>query len=110
MTDRSAPGRWTAARANEWYARQPWLVGANFLPSDASNEFEMWQDATFNPALIDRELGWARSIGMNSMRVFLHDLLWQQDAAGFRDRIERYLDIASGHGISTMLVLFDSVW
>lgn len=110
MTDRSAPGRWSAERANEWYARQPWLVGANFVPSSASNQLEMWQAATFDPALIDRELGLAAGIGMNSMRVFLHDLLWLADAAGLKDRIGRYLDIASGHGISTMFVLFDSVW
>lgn len=108
--DKSAPGRWTAERANEWYARQPWLVGANFVPSTASNQLEMWQAATFDPDTIDRELGWAASIGMNSMRVFLHDLIWAEDNAGFRDRIGRYLDIADGHGISTMLVLFDSVW
>ncbi len=29
---------------------------------------------------------------------------------GFQDRIDAYLDIAAEHGISTMLVLFDSVW
>jgi len=110
MTDISAPGRWSAARANEWYAGQPWLVGANFVPSDASNQLEMWQAESFNPALIKKELGWAAELGMNSMRVFLHDLLWAEDAAGLKERIARYLDIADGKGISTMLVLFDSVW
>ncbi len=110
MSNISAPGRWGAARANEWYAGQPWLVGANFVPSDASNQLEMWQADSFNPALIEKELGWAADLGMNSMRVFLHDLLWAADAAGFKQRIDRYLDIAAGKGISTMLVLFDSVW
>lgn len=108
--DISAPGRWSAERANEWYARQPWLVGANFVPSTASNQLEMWQAATFDPQTIDRELGWAASVGMNSMRVFLHDLLWAEDRAGFRGRIEHYLEIAHRHRIGTMLVLFDSVW
>src|SRR5258708_7604466 len=50
-------GRWTADQANQWYAKQPWLVGANFIPSDAINELEMFQAATFNPGLIDKELG-----------------------------------------------------
>ena len=63
--------RWSTQRANEWYAKQPWLVGANFVPSDAINELEMFQAATFNPALIDKELGMAEGIGMNTMRVFL---------------------------------------
>lgn len=110
MNEISAPGRWSADRAMQWYDRQPWLVGANFVPSSASNPLEMWQAETFDPETIKRELGWAADIGMNSMRVFLHDLLWQDDSAGFRGRVERYLDIADGKGISTMLVLFDSVW
>ena len=78
QTGDDATGRWSAKRANDWYARQPWLVGANFIPSDAINELEMFQAATFNPALIDKELGMGESIGMNTMRVFLQDQLWQQ--------------------------------
>jgi hypothetical protein len=70
----------------------------------------MWQADTFDPARIDRELGWAAGIGMNTMRVFLHDLLWQQDAAGFTKRIEQFLVIADKHHIKPMFVLFDSVW
>ena len=73
-----APGeRWSEAQANAWYARQPWPVGADFLPSTAINELEMWQADTFDPTTIDRELGWAEGIGMNTMRVFLHNLLWE---------------------------------
>src|SRR5438094_2980399 len=47
---------------------------------------------------------------MNTMRVFLHDLLWQQDAPGFQKRIDRFLTIASRHHIRPMFVLFDSCW
>ena len=110
MTDRSAPGRWSVARVNEWYGRQPWWVGANFVPSSASNQLEMWQAETFDPERIERELGWAAGLGMNAMRVFLHDLVWAADGARFKDRIGQYLDIAAGKGIGTMFVLFDSVW
>ncbi len=103
-------GRWSAARANAWYAEQPWLAGANFVPSTASNQFEMWQAETWDPETIDRELGWAASIGFNVMRVFLHDMLWSADPQGFEKRIDEYLAIADKHGIKTMLVPFDSVW
>jgi hypothetical protein len=103
--------RWTAAQANEWYARQPWLTGANFIPADAINELEMWQAATFDPAEIDRELGWAqREYGMNTMRVFLHDLAWKQDPEGFKRRIDQFLAIAARHNIKPVFVLFDSCW
>lgn len=102
--------RWSEQKANDWYARQPWLVGSNFVPKSAINQLEMWQEATFDPAEIDKELGWAEDLGMNTMRVFLHDLPWQQDSAGFIKRIERFLAIASRHHIRPLFVLFDSVW
>ncbi|MGA2169001.1 MAG: 1,4-beta-xylanase [Terracidiphilus sp.] len=102
--------RWTEDRANQWYQQQPWLVGANFLPSDAVNELEMWQAGTFDPAEIDREFGWAEGLGMTTMRVFLHNLLWEQDSAGFQHRLDQFLAIASKHHIRPMFVLFDSCW
>jgi hypothetical protein len=106
----TVPPRWTEAQANAWYDRQPWLVGANYVPSDAINELEMFQPATFNPALNDRELALGGSTGMNTMRVFLQDQLWSSDAAGFKDRLNQFLSIAARHHIRPILVLFDSCW
>jgi len=102
--------RWPEAQANAWYAHQPWLVGSNYVPADAINQLEMWQAETFDPERIDQELGWAQSLGMNTMRVFLHDLLWQQDAPGFQRRIDTFLTIADRHHIHPIFVLFDSCW
>jgi hypothetical protein len=110
QTSKDANGRWSVQQANDWYAKQPWLVGANFVPSDAINELEMFQAATFNPALIDKELGMAEDIGMNTMRVFLQDQLWQQDSAGFAKRLDTFLEIAAKHHVRPLLVLFDSCW
>ena len=110
QTMEAGDGRWSSQQANDWYAKQPWLVGANFIPSDAINELEMFQAATFNPALIDKELGMAESIGMNTMRVFLQDQLWQQDSKGFVQRLDVFLGIAAKHHIRPLLVLFDSCW
>lgn len=101
---------WTPQQANAWYAQQPWLVGSNFIPSTAINELEMWQADSFDLPTIDRELGWAQSLGMNTMRVFLHNLLWQQDSAGFVNRMDQFLTVADKHHIRIMFVLLDSVW
>jgi len=106
----ASPDRWPAEKADAWYAQQPWLVGANFIPSDAINQFEMFQAATFNPSLDDKELGLAESIGMNTMRVFLQDQLWEQDPDGFKKRLDAFLTIAAKHHIRPLLVLFDSCW
>jgi GH35 family endo-1,4-beta-xylanase len=105
-----APVRWSEQAAKDWYAQQQWLVGSNYIPATAINELEMWQADTFDPQRIDKELGWAESIGLNTMRVFLHDLLWQQDAPGFRKRIDIFLGIAAKHHIRPLFVLFDSCW
>ncbi len=102
--------RWSRERASQWYAQQPWLVGCNFAPSTAINQLEMWQSETFDPQTIDRELGWAQSLGFTSLRVFLHDIPWRQDRDGFFQRIDRFLEIAASHDLGTMLVLFDGVW
>jgi len=102
--------RWTEEAANEWYAKHPWLVGSNYTPASAINELEMWQADTFDRPGIDKELSWAESIGLNTMRVFLHDLTWQQDPAGFKKRIDTFLQIAEKHHIKPLFVLFDSCW
>ena len=102
--------RWSEQQARTWYARQPWLVGSNYIPANAINQLEMWQAETFDPATIDKEFVWAEGLGMNTMRVFLHDLLWKQNAEGFKKRLDHFLRIAEKHKIRPMLVLFDSVW
>ena len=102
--------RWSEAKANGWYAPQPWLVGSNYVPKSAINQLEMWQETTFDPVEIDTELTWANAMGMNTMRVFLHDLLWLQDPHGFQKRIDQFLTIASRHHIRPLFVLFDSCW
>lgn len=103
--------RWTPAQADAWYAKQQWLVGANYTTSNAINQLEMFQAETFDPEAIDRELRWAHEqFGMNTMRVYLHDLLWQQDPQGFLKRVDTFLSIAEKNGIRPMLVLFDSCW
>ncbi len=106
----AASDTWTAGRANAWYAHQSWPVGSNFIPSTAINELEMWQADTFDLPTIDRELGWAESLGMNTMRVFLHNLVWQQDSAGFLKRMDKFLAVADKHHIRILFVIFDSVW
>jgi hypothetical protein len=102
--------RWSVEQAQAWQANTPWLVGSNFAPAYAINQLEMWQSDTFDLAAIDRELTWAEGLGFNSMRVFLHHLLWEQDPEGFLERMDQFLATAEKHHIGVMFVLFDSVW
>jgi hypothetical protein len=97
-------------QANAWYAKVGWPVGCNFIPSTAINQLEMWQKETYDPNTIDRELGWAEGIGFNTVRVYLHYLVWQQDPNAFKDRVDDFLKICSKHKIRAMFVLFDDCW
>ncbi len=101
---------WSAKKANDWYKQQGWLVGCNFLPSTAINQLEMWEAETFDTATIKRELGWAEGLGFNTLRVFLHNLVWENDPSGFKERINIFLNIASRHHIKPLFVFFDDCW
>lgn len=102
--------RWTEKQAADWMQKFPWLRGANFNPSTAINQLEMWQAETFDTATIEKELGWAKSIGLNCMRVYLHHVAWEVDQEGFKSRMEQYLTIANNHAIHTIFVFFDDCW
>ena len=103
-------GRWSPDQAHAWAERSGWLVGCNFTPSTAGNQLELWQRETFDPETIDRELGWAAGLGMNVIRLYLHDLMFEAEGEVFLDRVEQIVAMAHGHGIATMPVLFDGVW
>jgi hypothetical protein len=102
--------RWSEEKASAWEEKLPWLRGSNFNPSTAINQLEFWQEETFDPETIDRELGWAEDIGLNCMRVYLHHVAWEVDKEGFKERINQYLSIAEKHHIVTIFVFFDDCW
>jgi len=99
--------RWSQEQINAWWAQQPWLVGANYVPSDAVNNVEMWRKDTFHPELIRRELGYAAACGMNTVRVFLSYIVWEHEGEEFLRTFETFLQIADECGVLVMPILFD---
>ena len=97
--------RWTEERAWNWKKENGWMVGTNFNPSTSVNQLEFWQENTYDPETIEKELEWSTELGMNLHRVYLHNLLWDQDSLGFLKRVENYLEIADSKGIKTLFVL-----
>ncbi len=99
---------WTSQRAQEWYREQSFIVGCNFLPSTAINQVEMFQPDTFDPETITRELGWAKSLGFNTLRVYLHDILWKEEVRDeFLKNFDAFLGICASLGIRCIIVFFD---
>ena len=101
---------WPKEKANDWYKQKGWQSGCNYIPATAINTIEMWQQESFDPATIDKELGWAEEFGFNTMRVFLNSLVWKNDKDGFKKRIQQYLTISESHKISAIFVLLDDCW
>ncbi|GAP73448.1 glycoside hydrolase family 5 [Candidatus Symbiothrix dinenymphae] len=99
--------RWSEERANNWYKSFKWLNGVNYIPSDAINYTAMWDKTSFNPALIDKELALAQSIGLNCVRVVLQYAVYADDPAYFLSALERFLEICDKHDITVMPTFFD---
>ncbi|MBL7111603.1 MAG: cellulase family glycosylhydrolase [Bacteroidales bacterium] len=99
--------RWSEEKANEWYAKQPWPCGFNYIPASAISYTEMWMPYCFNPDSIDMELALAEEIGFNCLRVVLPFIVWEYDPNAFKKRIETFLRICEKRGIKVMLTLFD---
>jgi hypothetical protein len=102
--------KWTAQRANEWYAGEKWPVGCNFTPSTAINTIEMWDSDTYDSATIDRELDWAEEIGFNTLRVNFQYLVWARNPETFKIRVANFLQICKKHQQKVMFVFYDDCW
>ncbi len=89
--------RWSEEKANEWAADKGWIVGCNYVCATAINQIEMWQQETFDPATMDRELALAEGLGFNTVRVFLSNLVYTADPEGFKDRFDEFLSICEKH-------------
>lgn len=103
---------WSIEKAQAWYSKQGWLIGCNYIPSTSVNVLEMWQNETFEQTIQTSliELQYAQSIGFNSIRVFLHYLLWLEDSNGFIQRIDRFINLVAKYKMKIIFVLFDDCW
>jgi hypothetical protein len=99
--------QWSAEKAWEWYDRQPWPCGFNYIPASAINCAEMWMDYGFDPSLIAAELALGREIGFNCARVMLPFVVWEHEPDLFKRRFDTFLEICRRHGLGVMPVLFD---
>jgi hypothetical protein len=102
-------GRWDEIRIWRWYEDLGAVKGVNYIPRTAVNSVEMWMEDTFDPETIDEELGWAQEAGYTSIRVQLQFAVWQADPDGFRDRVDKLLEMAAKHGLRVVPVLFDDL-
>jgi acyl-homoserine-lactone acylase len=83
-----------------------WMHGANYVASYAATDVEMWLH--YDHAVIARELGYAKKMRLNCVRVFLQSLVYHHDPKAFLARFEHFLATADANGLKVMPILFDS--
>ena len=83
-----------------------WVRGANYVPTYAGTDVGIWH--RFDPEVIDRELGYAEQIGLNSVRVFLQYHVYECHRDAFLRNVSTFVELCEKHGIRPMLVVFDS--
>ena len=99
--------RWSEQKANDWYSRQAWPCGFNYIPAYAINYTAMWDKTSFDAEAIDKELALAEADGMNVLRAVLQFAVYEDDPAYFLKTIDTFLGICAKHKIKFVPALFD---
>ena len=89
-------------------ARTEWasVRGANFIPSYASNTYDIWRD--YNHDIFDSEIRLAERVGYNSVRLWLNYDAYDELGVKMVDRVEDAVRICARHHLRAVVVLFDS--
>ncbi|RYF86781.1 MAG: hypothetical protein EOO00_12940, partial [Chitinophagaceae bacterium] len=99
--------RWSEQKAWDWYNKQPWLCGFNYIPAYAINYTAMWDKTSYDPVAIDKELKLAASTGMNVLRAVLQYAVYEEDPAYFIKTLENFTGICAKNNIKFVPALFD---
>ena len=100
-----------SASAEEVYLANPQpptdgKVGANYTPAYAVNQVQFWHD--FRPEVVEKELAAAQEhFGISTLRVFLHNINFDQEREVFLANLETFLTICERNGIRPGFVFFD---
>ena len=103
-------GPWTKEQAWDWYKKQPWIRGCNYMPASCANRADQWQalGAKEHFEEMDRELAVGEKIGFNAMRIIVELQgfgIWLVDHDGFMSRFEQALQILDKHKMRAIVVL-----
>ena len=99
--------RWSQQKAWDWYNKQPWYCGFNYIPAYAINYTAMWDKTSFDASAIDKELALAQVAGMNVLRAVLQYAVYADDPAYFLKTLDTFMGICAKHKIKFVPALFD---
>ena len=76
--------------------------GFNYTPASVTNEALYMQ---YDDAEVNRDFGYARTLGLNQVRTFARYSEWKQDTAKFRGSFRKVMAAAKRHNLQIMFVL-----
>ncbi len=79
--------------------------GAIYIPARAWNAYQIWQ--SYDAQIIRRDIGYAKSLRLNALRVWLSYEFWLADSAALLQRFDHFLHTCGAAGIKVMPVLFE---
>jgi hypothetical protein len=80
--------------------------GAVYLPQKDWNAYQMW--ANYRESVAERDLGYAATLGLNSLRAFASYEYWQEDGPAFFAHVEHFLSTCEARDIRPIVVLFEA--
>ncbi len=107
VTAQDSTQRWPQKKAWDWYNKQPWYCGFNYIPAYAINYTAMWDKTSFDGKAIDKELALAETSGMNVLRAVLQYIVYEDDSAYFLKTLDTFAAICNKHHIKFVPSFFD---
>ena len=80
------------------------LRGFNYTQSNAWNDEDFWDH--YDHEIVDREMGYAERLGLNSARIFLTYAFYKKGGEKFLANVKDFIQTAWKHGVSTNPIIF----
>src|SRR5688572_6802943 len=96
------PRAWIAPRGGQPF----FVVGANYEGA-TDRAWAMWEDEKFDVGLIDADFARARSLGINTLRIFVQRPLRDDINAGDFSKLDAVMQVARRHSLLVILTFTD---
>lgn len=80
------------------------IKGFNYTASYAGNDVFFWEN--YRPEVVEREMGYAKRLGLNSARIFLPYRSYRKNPQQFLENVSHFVRAAWKHGVSTTPIVF----
>ncbi|MFC7080528.1 hypothetical protein [Halorussus caseinilyticus] len=77
-----------------------------YIPQKDWNAYQTWAD--YENSVVERDLGYAAELGLNSVRVFASYEYWREDGPTFFAHVEHFLSACHARDIRPLVVLFEA--